>query len=396
MRRNRRAGVEDRWSKTVRDAEGNTRKVASARHGIGLRWMARYVDDAGRELTKSFARRSDAQKWLDTEVIAALATGTYVAPKAGLVTVGAMYASWSASQAHISAKASATRKSAWNSRVKPHWEQVVVADVKTSAVRAWVAQMVADGVGVPTIENAFGLLRQVLGAAVEDARIPRNPCAGVRLPKRQHADRGYLSHLQVAALADAIERQGVVVRFLAYTGLRWGEMAALRVCDFDMLRRRVNVSRSVTESGGLVWSTPKTHERRSVPFPAALADDLASLMVDKDWDSLVFTDQRGGVLRNSNWRTRVFHPAVERCQLADESFPSITPNDLRHTAASLAVSAGANVKAVQRMLGHAKASMTLDVYADLFDEDLDGVADRLDAAIRITADRLRTDRSEPR
>jgi integrase len=204
----------------------------------------------------------------------------------------------------------------------------------------------------------------VLGAAVEDSRIPRNPCDGVKLPKRQHSDRGYLSHAQVSALADAVERQGEVVRFLAYTGLRWGEMAALRVQDFDVLRRRVNVSRSVTESGGLQWSAPKTYERRSVPFPAVLADELAALMVGKGRDALVFTDRRGNVLRNSNWRARVFQPAVKKCQKSDDSFPSITPHDLRHTAASLAISAGANVKAVQRMLGHAKASMTLDVYAD--------------------------------
>jgi integrase len=159
--------------------------------------------------------------------------------------------------------------------------------------------MVAEGADTPTIENAFGVLRQVLGAAVEDSRIPRNPCDGVRLPKRKHSDRGYLSHGQVVALAVAVERQGEVIRFLAYTGLRWGEMAALRVQDFDMLRRRVNVSRSVTESGGLVWSTPKTWERRSVPLPAALCDELAALMVGKGRDDLVFTDQRGGVLRNS-------------------------------------------------------------------------------------------------
>jgi integrase len=82
---------------------------------------------------------------------------------------------------------------------------------------------------------------------------------------------------------------------------------------------------------------------------------------------------------------------VTRCQQLDDSFPTITPHSLRHTAASLAVSAGANVKAVQRMLGHANASMTLDTYTDLFDEDLDTVADRLDAAIRsTTADSLRT------
>jgi integrase len=178
-----------------------------------------------------------------------------------------------------------------------------------------------------------------------------------------------------------------VVRFLAYTGLRWGEMAALQVCDFDMLRRRVNVSRSVTEASGagLVWSTPKTYERRSVPFPAALADELAALMVGKDRDASVFADLRGGVLPNSNWRARVFAPAVAVCQKADESFPTIKPHDLRHTAASLAISAGANVKAVQRMLGQAKASMTLDTYADLFDTDLDAVAVELDAAIKAAA-----------
>jgi integrase len=146
------------------------------------------------------------------------------------------------------------------------WGSTLVIDVRTAAIRAWVAAMVADGAGTPIIENAFGVLRQVLGAAVEDRRIPRNPCTGVRLPKRTHSDRGYLTHSQVAALASAVERQGEVVRFLAYTGLRWGEMAALRVQDFNMLRRRVNVSRSVTESGGLAWSAPKTWERRSVPF----------------------------------------------------------------------------------------------------------------------------------
>jgi integrase len=318
--RNRRTGVEDRWHKTIRDEHGNETKVRSAKYGRGLRWQAHWVDDDGCEQSKSFDTKGAAKQWLDTEVTAKVATGTYVPPRAGVLTVAEVYTSWSASQGHISAKTAATRKSAWHSRVQPQWGDVAVADVKTAAVRGWVAKLVADGVGVPGIENAFGLLRQVLGAAVEDARIPRNPCDGVKLPKRKHADRGYLTHAQVAALATAVERQSEVVRFLAYAGLRWGEMAALRVCDFDMLRRRVNVSRSVTESGGLVWSTPKTYERRSVPFPAVLADELSALMVGRARDALVFTDMRGGVLRNSNWRARVFAPAVTKCQKTDESF----------------------------------------------------------------------------
>jgi len=118
-----------------------------------------------------------------------------------------------------------------------------------------------------------------------------------------------------------------VPKFLAYTGLRWGEMAALRVQDFDMLRRRVNVSRSVVEYNGLVWSTPKSHERRSIRFPASLTDELSALMVGKGREDLVFTTHSGGVLRVSNYRQRFFATAVEACQKTDESFPTITPHE---------------------------------------------------------------------
>jgi Phage integrase family len=69
----------------------------------------------------------------------------------------------------------------------------------------------------------------------------------------------------------------------------------------------------------------------------------------------------------------------------------LTPHELRHTAASLAIAAGANVKAVQLMLGHASAAMTLDISAGLFADDLDAVADRLDRAfVKLNADQTRT------
>ena len=262
------------------------------------------------------------------------------------------------------------------------------------AIKAWVAKMAADEVGAPTIENAFGLLRQVMGAALEDDRIARNPCdvCGCRNASTPTVDISPMPRCpRWPTRSIASLRWSGFWPTPACGGVKWPHCGC---SDFDMLRRRVNVSRSVTESGGLVWSTPKTWERRSVPFPAVLADELAALMVGKARDDLVFNDMRGGVLRNSNWRARVFEPAVRKCQAADTTFPTITPHDLRHTAASLAVSAGANVKAVQRMLGHAKASMTLDVYADLFDEDLDGVADRLNAAIKSAAYPLRTGGSE--
>ena len=128
-----------------------------------------------------------------------------------------------------------------------------------------------------------------------------------------------------------------------------------------MLRMRVSVHRGVTEvRGQLEWSTPKTYERRSVPFPRSIAQELVGLMEGKRREEHVFTSPEGGVLRLSMFRPRIFANAVKRLGKADPDFPRITPNDLRHTAALLAISAGANPKAVQTMLGHKSAVLTLD------------------------------------
>jgi integrase len=112
-----------------------------------------------------------------------------------------------------------------------------------------------------------------------------------------------------------------------------------------------------------------------VPIPRGIADDLAVLLAGKAPDDLVFTAPEGGLLVLTNFRRRHFDQAAQSVGL-----DGLTPHELRHTAASLAVSAGANVKSVQRMLGHASAAMTLDVYSALFDDDLDAVAERLDKA----------------
>ena len=99
----------------------------------------------------------------------------------------------------------------------------------------------------------------------------------------------------------------------------------------------------------------------------------------KGRDGLIFGDGAPH-LKGPHSVTGWFVAAVTRSQALDSSFLTITSHDLRHTAASLAISAGANPKAVQRMLGHASAAMTLDTYADLFEHDLDNASERLDAA----------------
>lgn len=168
---------------------------------------------------------------------------------------------------------------------------------------------------------------------------------------------------------------------LAYTGLRWGEAVGLRVNSLDLARRRVLVQTNAVRVGGhIVIGSPKGYEMRSVPFPAFLEALLTGQIAGTQRNQLVFGD--GNIyLATPTHGDGWFAGARKRARLTDSSMPvGLTLHDLRHTAASLAISAGANVKAVQRMLGHASAAMTLDTYADLFDDDLDAVAVALDTA----------------
>ena len=139
------------------------------------------------------------------------------------------------------------------------------------------------------------VLSLILALAVKDGRLVRNPAAGVNLPRVVKDERRYLTHVQVDELAGACGPYRLLVPFLAYTSVRWGEMAALRVGRVDLLRRRAMVAESVTlVRGAQTWGTPKGHERRSVPIPQFLADELAAHVAGKARDELVFPGEKGG------------------------------------------------------------------------------------------------------
>lgn len=350
----------------------------------GRLWMVRYRDEDNRQRKKrGYRTRREATLAL-ADLQVKLARGEWVDPQAGKITVGALHETYTEGLAHLKESTRSKLQFSWTRWVQPKWDTREVGKIRPSGVRSWVSQLQAEGAGPGTIETALDVLRGCLAVAVEDRALANNPASGVRAPRRENPDRNYLTHEQVDALATECGRDATIVRFLAYTGLRWGEMAALRVGDFDVLRRRVQISRSVTEvEGRRVWTTPKTHERRSVAFPAFLVDELAAQMVGRGREDLVFarTATTETHLRVSLWRPRVFKLAVARCAARDPEFPaSLTCHQLRHTAASLAISAGASVLAVQRSLGHTNAAQTLGTYADLFDTDVDLVADALDAA----------------
>src|SRR4051795_9913630 len=354
-------------------------------------YRPRYRDEHGKEHARHFKRKVDAQRWLD-EVTAAVQTGTYVDPKRARTTVGELAPVWLAGKINLKPTSRARYADVLKTHVLPRWGNVALIRVTHGDVQAWLSELSNRGLAGASVRKAQGVLSGILGLAVKDRRLAVNPALGVALPPLEQQRRRYLSAEQLEALADAAGPGRVAILVLGYCGLRWSELAALRVRNFDLLRRRVLIEEAVTEVDGktLAWGTPKTHARRTVPLPRFLVEELARTVVTRPADELGFPSPQGAVLRNRNARSAWFDAAATAI-----GEPGLTPHELRHTAASLAIKAGANVKAVQRMLGHASAAMTLDRYADLFDDDLDDVADRLDtlrAASRgRVADFLRTE-----
>ncbi len=168
------------------------------------------------------------------------------------------------------------------------------------------------------------------------------------LPREAQGDRRYLTHEHIRELAEACAEPAtavakrrterghasadyeLVVLFLAYTGVRFGEMAALRVRRLDPLKRRTKVEEAVTSvNGALVWGTPKGHPRRWVSVPRFVAERLGQQVAGRKPEDLVFTSPQGGPLRSSNFRRDVFSPVTYPVGLED-----LGPHGLRHTAAS--------------------------------------------------------------
>lgn len=336
--------------------------------------------DHSQTTERGFTTKRDAELRL-AELEVSKARGEYVDPSSAAVTIATLGRAWLQGKQVLKPSSVRPLESSWAKHVQPKWGSRTVGSIRHSEVQAWVSSIKG---GSTTVRRAHGILAGILDVAVNDRRIARNVARDVQLPaKAQASARHYLTHEQVQLLADN-SREPTLVLFLAYTGLRWGEATALRIRHVDALRRRVKVEENAVKVSHEVHvGTPKTHRFRSVPFPEFLALPLAQLAEGKGREALLFGDGTNHVLLPAS-RNGWFTAAVRASQAADATFPRVTPHDLRHTAAALAISAGANVKAVQRMLGHASAAMTLDVYADLFDDDLDAVAAALDHAKRST------------
>jgi integrase len=369
--------------------------VTSARHGQGLRWLARWVDHDGNERSKAFARKAEAQVHV-SQVTAALTTGTYADPRRGSTTFATVAQSWFDSKSGLKPKTRAGYRSLLDVAVLPRWGEAPLREITHADIQAWIHQLATDpdvrqrkaskqpaddalkGLSPARVIQAYQVVDQVLAFAVRARYITTNPADDVQLPRKNTTERTALTHEQVRRLAEAAGKLRAMVYVLAYGGLRYGECAALTVAGVDTSRNRIKVSRSVTAVAGMgmMEGATKTHQSRSVPLPPFVMDLVAQQIEGRSPTELVFPHH------DERWIPRDWFALRFSKACAEVGLSGITPHTLRHTAGSLALASGASVVTVQKLLGHQSPITTMNVYAHQLPDDFDNLAAAMDSAAR--------------
>lgn len=376
------------------DASGGTRQVVG--------YEVRYRDQLGRQRTKGgFRRKRDAEAFV-LQVEISRQQGQLVPHSRGTTLLRQVAASWIASLDNRRRPRTVTGYGLLlDKHVLPafgHWQ---IGRIGYADVDYFVRQLEKSGRRPGTVRNTYFVLKMVLDHAVREGRIASNPCNGVALPSAKSPKMLFLSADAVSTLADALDRRwaagapkgterqgaspyGIFVRFAAYTGLRAGELVALRVSDLKFATRTVHVQRTVDlNSRGDAEGPPKSAAgNRVVGIPEGLWADLIDYLGARRDEpaAAVFLAPNGRRFSYGTFYSLHFKPAVRAA--LPEPFWGLRMHDLRHTYASLLVAKGAHPKEMAERLGHCSVQLTLDRYSHLLPERDKDLTNRLDVEYR--------------
>lgn len=366
-----------------------------------IRWRARYPKPNAThptdQIEKLFNRRADAEAWIH-EQQAAIAGGTHVAPSLGARRLKDVYEVWRETRwPGLEPKTTSRYGSIWRAHLEPEFGNRKLSTITREAVRAYFARLTnSSEIAAGTVRKVHAVLRTILAEAVELGWIKTNPAQQVKgLPRATNREMLFLTPAEVQALANSIDPYyRVLILVAAYTGLRAGEICGLRRADVDLLRGAIHVRQALKDVNGYLTLGPvKTAaSRRTVTLPTFLRKELETHLAantDTRPDAFVFPGPKGGPMRHQHFYRRHFRWAVagRPATRTRPATPGALPpekhglrfHDLRHTAASIAINAGAHPLLVSKWLGHSSVTITLDRYSHLFPSVEEALAVQLDA-----------------
>lgn len=364
---------------------GRKRRFGAVRQLPSGRWQIRYPDPVTKQVRtgeRTYPGKTDAEVALSA-IEGDIIRGRWTDPEAGKVNFGEYANAWFREREYA-ATTRGRNGGVLRLHILPKLGGLAVAEISTPRVRRWRAELLEASVGEPTVVKAYQILRAILNTAVDDGLIQRNPCrikgAGVtRTPERP-----VLTVEEVYAVADAIEgRYRVLVLLAAFTGLRFGELAALQRRDVDLKGRFVRVQRAQAEpqSGKLEVKAPKSEAGvRTVSFPGSLSEELKEhlrIFGEDGRTGLLFVGPDSGRLRRNNFH-RVWTTALKAAGIKGVHF-----HDLRHTGNTLAATGGASTRELMSRMGHSTVRAAL-IYQHLVGGRDQQIADHMDEQIRKT------------
>ncbi|ROS34518.1 site-specific integrase [Curtobacterium sp. PhB78] len=347
-------------------------------------WRARYRDDEGKEHSKHFARKRDAQSWLD-EVTTAVRTGSYVDPRASRSTLASFYAEWAPRQVW----SEGTIRAADRAIDSCTFREVPFGKLKRSHAESWIKALEQD-LAASTIRTRVKYVRGALRGAVLDGYIGKDPTLGLRLPavrKLEHTMR-IPTPAEVSSIREHAEPfLRPLLDLMAFAGMRIGEASAVQVSDVDFLRRNVHVARQIqNRTGRREVCAPKHGSERTVPVPSALVSRLSGHL------SEVGAYEGGWLLPGSPPSPAALRAWFNKA-CASAGVSGLTPHDYRHFYASGLIRSGLDPVSVARAMGHASPTITLSIYAHLFPDAADrtrSAAADLIGSTEVSADDSRT------
>jgi integrase len=334
------------------NSKGRRRRFGTIRRLSSGRYQARYPGPDGvvRPADDTFATKTGAETWL-TRKEAEILDGDWIDPDAGEIQISDYAATWIEERAGLRPKTVRNYSGLLHGHIAPHLATVTVGELTLARVRRWRKKLLDSGTSPITTAKAYRFLRAVMNTAVDDGLIKRNPCRIKGGGSEDSPERPVLSVPQVYALADVVGlRYRALILLAAFSSLRWGELAALRPEDIDPDACTVRVTRQLNKSGAMpLFGPPKSRAgRRVVVFASLIAPDLRKHLDALSSDApLAFTSPEGTALSNTNFRRRIWLPALAAVGLSE-----IHLHDLRHTGNQFTADAGANPRELMARMGH--------------------------------------------
>jgi len=343
------------------------------------RWQASWKKPDGNRGFKDFPTKAEAMAF-EAKMKSDVVRGDYANPISGKTKVETVYLDFYKTLGNKKPKTKDGYESLWKNMVQPTWGSRSINSITRAEFKNWVnagKSLTGNLVSPSRIRQSVVLLNLILEHAIDMGLIAKNPIGKTKgiIPKiSQKKNRKALEMDDLLKLADFCGDYRLMILVAGFLGLRWAELIALTPEDFDLKDRVIRVNKSLSEAkGGLYGVSTKSGKSRILPIPEFLINELRPVLIATPVGEPVFRSTRGESLRKSNFSRRVFQPAVKLAGLSNVTF-----HELRHTAISQQISAGADVVSVSKIAGHSSPATTLRIYTHELDRSKDLIRENIE------------------